>query len=98
MYYWQNILAKFSDISTGAAGAGAAGAAGVGGAGTGAAVVAPVVAGTTGAATAATAPAMMTALSTLLPGIGLGLLKGMFLGKKGDSYLQYLAILLQLNF
>ena len=58
-------------------GAAAGGVGGVGGAGGVAA--APVVAGTLATAPAAV-PAMM-ALSSLLPGIGLGLLKGIFLGK-----------------
>ena len=64
-----------TSVGTGAAGAGAAGAGGaatlpaaVGGVGTG-------VVGTTGV----TAPAMMM-MSSLLPGIGLGLLKGLFIG------------------
>ena len=60
-----------------AAGGAAAGGAAAGGAGAGGAAIAPIVAGTVGTAAA---PAMMAALGTLLPGIGLGLLKGIFLG------------------
>ena len=62
-----------------AAGAGgaAAGGAAAGGAAAGGAITAPVIAGTVGTVAA---PAMMAAMSSLLPGIGLGLLKGIFLG------------------
>ena len=60
-----------------AAGGAAAGGAAAGGAGVGGAAIAPIVAGTVGSAAV---PAMMAALGTLLPGIGLGLLKGLFLG------------------
>lgn len=62
-----------------AAGGAAAGGAVAGTAGAGGAAIAPVVTGTVGMAAAPAA--MMTALAPLLPGIGLGLLKGMFLGK-----------------
>jgi hypothetical protein len=68
----------------GAAGGAAAGGAAAGGAaaGAGGAAIAPIVAGTVGTAAA---PAMMAALGTLLPGIGLGLLKGIFLGNYTHS-------------
>ena len=67
-----------------AAGGAAAGGAAAGGAGAGGAAIAPIVAGTVGTAAA---PAMMAALGTLLPGIGLGLLKGIFLGNYTHSVL-----------
>jgi hypothetical protein len=64
-------------VTGGGTAGGAAGGAGAAGAG-GAATLPAVVAGTGG--TAAVAPAMMM-MSSLLPGIGLGLIKGLFIGK-----------------
>ena len=64
-----------SALQTVVTGGGTAGGAAAGGAG-GAATL-PAVVGGTGAA--ATAPAMMM-MSSLLPGIGLGLIKGLFIG------------------
>ena len=64
--------------TVGTVGGATAGGVGVGTAGAGGLVTAPAIAGTV-----ATAPAIvpaMTMMSSLLPGIGLGLLKGIFLG------------------
>ena len=63
-------------VTGGGTAGGAAGGAGAAGA-AGAATLPAVVAATGG--TAAVAPAMMI-MSSLLPGIGLGLIKGLFIG------------------
>ena len=86
------LVALMQTTAVGGGGAAAGGAAGgaaavgsaSGGAVAGGAAIAPIVAGTVGTAAA---PAMMAALGTLLPGIGLGLLKGIFLGNYTHSVL-----------
>lgn len=78
------LVALMQTTAVGGGGAAAGGAAGGAAAGAGGAAIAPIVAGTVGTAAA---PAMMAALGTLLPGIGLGLLKGIFLGNYTHSVL-----------